>query len=115
MQVGSEAGCRVAGRAVTRKTVIAPVESVAALRIMGERIHATVSSNLVVAPSHGVLAALSGQRPSVRLARNHYWREDGSPVFRIAHQPSGRSPSGAIPTMSRRGFVQPTRPSGILG
>lgn len=91
LQLGAEAGCRITGLVVTRNTVIAPAGSVAALRIMGESIHATVSSNLVVASSHGVLAALSGHRHSVRLAGNHYWREDGSPVFLIDHQWSVRA------------------------
>jgi hypothetical protein len=86
IQIGAESGCRVVGLLVYDNTVVAPPRSVAALKVMGHSIQALISSNLVVAASHGALVSISGYDHSVRFEGNQYWREDGVPVFLVDAQ-----------------------------
>jgi hypothetical protein len=86
IQVGAEEGCQITDLEISRNTVIAPPGSVAAIRIAGHNIHGSVSSNLVVAPPHGILVSISGYHHGVRFVENRYWREDGKPVFLIDNQ-----------------------------
>lgn len=83
IQVGSESGCQILSLQISRNTIIAPEGSVAALRISGHGIDATIQSNLVIAPPHGILVSLSGYNHRLAFVRNRYWREDGIPVFLI--------------------------------
>lgn len=92
IEIGSENGCQIEALDVANNTVIAPKRSVATIRISGESIQATVRSNLVVAPAHGVLAALSGHHHHLHFIGNRYWRADGKSVFLIDSQ-------WAIPTL----------------
>ena len=86
IQLGSEDGCQITGLIVERNTVIAPVESVAAVRVMGRSIQACIRSNLVVVPTHGTLVSISGFEHRVRFEDNRYWRADGKPVFLVDFQ-----------------------------
>ncbi len=86
IQIGSESGCRVVGLHVHHNTVLAPPRSVAALKVMGHSIQALISSNLVVAASHGALVSISGYDHSVRFEGNRYWRKDGVPVCLVDSQ-----------------------------
>ena len=86
IQIGAEGGCLILDLEVSRNTVIAPAGSVGAMRISGHNIHANVRSNLVVAPDHGVLVAVSGYKHNILFEGNRYWRTDGVPVFLVDSQ-----------------------------
>ncbi len=86
IQLGAEDDCRITGLTVERNTVIAPPESIAALRVMGNSIQASIRSNLVVASNHGILVSISGFEHRVRFEENRYWRADGIPVFLVDFQ-----------------------------
>lgn len=86
LQIGAEYGCRITNLEVAFNTVIAPKGSVAAVRISGHAIGATILSNLVIAPKDGVLVAISGFDHRMKFEGNVYWREDGKPVFLIDTQ-----------------------------
>ena len=83
IQLGAEDGGELTGLVVERNTVIAPVESVAALRVMGRSIQACIRGNLIVVPAHGTLVSISGLEHRVRFEENRYWRADGKPVFLV--------------------------------
>jgi len=86
IQIGADDGCAISDLEVVRNTVIAPPGSVGALRISGHQIRGIIRSNLVIAPAHGVLVAISGFGHSISFERNHYWRVDGMPVFLVDSQ-----------------------------
>jgi len=86
LQIGSESGCRITGLEVAFNTVIAPPGAVAAVRITGHDVNATIRSNLVIASPNGVLVAISGFGHRMRFEQNVYWREDARPVFLIDTQ-----------------------------
>ncbi len=86
IQIGAEEGCQIRGLKVAYNTVIAPQDSVGAIRILGHSIDASIRSNLVVAPIHGILVAISGFKHRVHFHGNRYWREDKRPVFLVDFQ-----------------------------
>lgn len=86
LQIGAEYGCRITNLEVAFNTIIAPPGSVAAVRISGYGVSATIRSNLVIASRNGILAAISGFDHRMKFEGNVYWREDGKPVFLIDTQ-----------------------------
>ncbi len=86
LQIGAENGCHITGLEISRNTILAPSEGLAAVRIVGHDIQALISSNVVLAAPAGVLVAISGLGHRLHFQGNVYWREDAVPVFLIDTQ-----------------------------
>ena len=86
LQLGGEEGCRIRDLLVTNNTVIAPEGAVTAFRVLGHGVEGVVRGNRILASPHAALLSLSGYGHRLRFEENHWWRNDGHPVFVVDFQ-----------------------------